>query len=478
MSVRLEHYGEVFMWSMLYYLRNNPEKIKWSQRRRGLDETVVDEAVKYDKLWREYLTKLNELRHKHNVISREIGKLSGEERRKKIEEARQLLKEIEELEKLVDLYEKKRNELLLSIPNIVHETVPEGSDETYNLPIRFWGKPKVWRGHLDLFLQQTEKYGFKLEYEVIDWKPIGHADMLNVIGLGDTERAAKVAGSRFFYLYDGLVWLDLGLQLYALDYLTKKGFKVVMPPYMMRRKPYEGVTALQDFEDAIYKVENEDLYLIATSEHPIAAMHMNEILLDEDLPLLYAGISPCFRKEAGAHGKDTKGIFRVHQFHKIEQFVFCLPEDSWRWHEELIKNAEELWQGLGIPYRIVNICTGDLGVVAAKKYDLEAWMPAQGKYREMVSCSNCTDWQSYRLNVRYMRRKGMVKGYVHTLNSTAIASTRAITAILENYQEPDGTVIIPKVLRKYLEIFPQAPKEVLKPKKKIKRDENGIPIIE
>ncbi|RLF98193.1 MAG: serine--tRNA ligase [Thaumarchaeota archaeon] len=456
------------MWSMLYLIRNNPEKIKWSQRRRGLDEKIVDRAVELDRKWRKILTELNELRRKHNIISREVAKLTGAERQRKIEEAKKLLEEIEVKEKLLREVEDKRNRALLSIPNIVHESVPVGEDEDDNVPIRFYGKPKVWEGYLDRFREQVR--GFNVDYEVINWKPIGHADMLEVLGLGNTLKAGEVAGSRFYYLFDDLVWLDMALLMYALDYMTKQGFTVVLPPYMMRRKPYEAVTTLSDFEDAIYKVEGEDLYLIATSEHPIAALHMNEIIRAEDLPLLYTGISPCFRKEAGAHGKDTKGIFRVHQFHKVEQFVFCLPEDSWSWIEKLIRNAEELWQGLGIPYRIVNICTGELSAVVAKRYDLEAWMPAQGKYREMVSCSNCTDWQSYRLKIRFQRKieKGFERGYVHTLNSTAIASTRAITAILENYQEPDGTVIIPKVLRPYLEMFKKAPKEAIYPRKKVK----------
>jgi len=424
---------------------------------------LVDEAVKYDKLWREALTKLNELRHKHNVVSREIAKLKGEAREGKIREAKVLLSEIEKQEVLVRKYAERRTEILLSIPNIPHESVPIGESDEDNKPVRFWGKHKVWKEYLSQFKEQTK--GFEVDYEIIAWKPIGHADMLSHLGCGDTFKAAKVAGSRFYYLFDDLVWLDMALLAYALDYMSKQGFRIVMPPYMMRREPYEGVVALVDFEDAIYKVEGEDLYLIATSEHPIAALHMNEMIDEAHLPLCYTGISPCFRKEAGAHGKDTKGVFRVHQFHKVEQFVFCMPEESWKWHEKLIMNAEELWKGLEIPYRIVNVCTGDLGVVAAKKYDLEAWMPAQGKYREMVSCSNCTDWQSYRLKIRYRKPTGE-RGYVHTLNSTAIASTRAITAILENYQEEDGTIIIPKVLRQYLEAFEKAPKEMIVPKRK------------
>jgi seryl-tRNA synthetase len=219
----------------------------------------------------------------------------------------------------------------------------------------------------------------------------------------------------------------------------------------MRKKPYEGVVALSDFEDVLYKIENEDLYLIATAEHPIAAMYMAEVLKAEDLPLRFAGLSTNFRKEAGAHGKDTRGMFRTHQFNKVEQFVFCKPEDSWKIHEELIHNAEELAQKLGLPYRVVNVCTGDIGTVAAKKYDVEAWMPAQNAYREIVSCSNCTDFQARRLNIRYREKEGAApKGFVHTLNSSALATGRTIVAILENYQQEDGSIIVPEALRKYM----------------------------
>lgn len=452
-------------WSMLEYLRKNPEIIKKSMMKRGMDPSVVDKAIKIDLEWRKQYTRVNELRHQHNVLSRSIASLKNKERMTAIKRAKELLKIISVEEEKLKRLEFMREQILLSLPNIVHETVPEGLTEEENIPIRFWGRPKVYKDFLDLFYQQTK--GFNVKYEVIDWKPIGHADMLSVLGLGNMEKAGEVAGSRFFYLFDDLVWLDIALLLYAIDYMTRKGFTLVLPPYMLREKYYFGVTTLEDFKDSIYKVEGEDLYIIATAEHPLAVLHANETIPEEDLPLLYVGVSPCFRKEAGAHGKDTKGIFRVHQFHKVEQFVFCRPEESWKWHEKLIKNAEELWQGLEIPYRVVNIVAGDLGAVAAKKYDLEAWMPAQGKYREMVSCSNCTDWQSYRLRIRYLKRKGMIRDYVHTLNSTAIASTRTITAILENYQQEDGSVIIPKVLRKYLEQYPKAPKEVIVPRKLI-----------
>ncbi|MEM4758831.1 MAG: serine--tRNA ligase, partial [Desulfurococcaceae archaeon] len=260
-----------------------------------------------------------------------------------------------------------------------------------------------------------------------------------------------------------LVFLDMALLMYAIDELTKKGYSLVLPPYMLRLSIMMGVVDLATFKDAIYKIEGEDLYLIATAEHSLAALHAGQELYDDQLPLKYVGVSPCFRKEAGAGNRDLKGIFRVHQFHKVEQYVYAKPEESWDLMEELIGNAEELFRGLELPYRVVNISSGDLGLPAAKKYDLEVWMPAQGLYREMVSCSNTTDWQSYRLNIRLIRRKGMIKEYVHTLNSTAIASTRTITAILENNQEPDGTVKIPKVLRKYLEVFDKAPREAIHP---------------
>lgn len=456
-------------WSILTLLRENPELLKEHVKRRFMDPGIVDRAYKLDIEWRRLLTVVQELRHRHNVVSREISKLPEPERQKKVEEAKKLLEELEKLEDKLKCLEAEREEALLSLPNIVHESVPIGPDDSYNVPIRFHGVPKVWVGYIEHFKQQTEKYGFKVDYEVIEWKPVGHADMLeNVLKLGDTLKAGEVAGSRFYYLFDDMVFLDLALLMYAIDFLTNNGYKLVLPPYMLRHKIMMGVIDLKAFEDAIYKVEGEDLYLIATAEHSLAALHAFEDLPEEELPLKYAGISPCFRKEAGAGSRDLKGIFRVHQFHKIEQYVYAKPEESWSLMEELISNAEELFKGLNLPYRIVNIASGDLGAPAAKKYDLEVWMPAQGLYREMVSCSNTTDWQSYRLKIRLTRRKGMVKEYVHTLNSTAIASTRTITAVLENFQNEDGTIRVPRALRKYLEVFNKAPKDYIHPVRKEK----------
>jgi seryl-tRNA synthetase len=454
-------------WSILTLLRTNPDALREAIRRRQMDVKIVDEALELDLYWRKLQAEINELRHQHNVISSAIAKATEEERPKLLAQAKELRKRLEEAEVELKEVEARREQALWRLPNVVLEDVPVGGEEA-TTPIRFWGRPKVYKEHLDDFRAQTERYGFKVEHDVIEWKPVGHADMLEqVLRLGDTLKASEVAGSRFYYLFEDLVWLDFALLLYAIDRLTAKGYQLVLPPYMLRYNVINGVIDLATFQDAIYKIEGEDLYLIATAEHSLAALYYNEEIYDDELPKKLVGISPAFRKEAGAANKDLKGIFRVHQFHKVEQFIFSKPEESRQLHEEIISNAEELFQGLGLPYRVVNIASGDLGACAVKKYDLEVWMPAQGKYREMVSASNCTDWQAYRLNIRLVRRKGMERGeYVHTLNSTGIASTRTITAILENYQEPDGTVVIPKVLRRYLEPFERAPKDYIKPKPK------------
>ncbi|MEM3985030.1 MAG: serine--tRNA ligase, partial [Candidatus Micrarchaeaceae archaeon] len=317
------------------------------------------------------------------------------------------------------------------------ESVPYGEDDSQNVEVKKWG--------------DTSKVLEK-----------GHSEILEEMGLVDTERAAKVAGARFYYLKGDLVLLSQSLIRFALDELSKKGFVPIEPPFMMRKGMYRGVTGLGDFEEALYRATStkeaeskealekieEELFMIATSEHPMAAMHAGEVLSAKDLPIKYAGVSPCFRREAGAHGKDTKGIFRVHQFDKVEQFVFAREDDSWNIFEELRQNEEEIYQKLGIPYHVVNICTGDIGVVAAKKYDIEGWFPNQKRYRELTSCSNCTDWQSLRLDIKY-DDKGE-RHYVHTLNATGISVERTLSVIAENYANSDGTIDVPKVLVPYM----------------------------
>jgi seryl-tRNA synthetase len=391
---------------------------------------MLDELIAIDGEWRQNLTKLNELRHQRKLITAEIAALkkTGKEASGKIEKAKKIDAKITSIQAEVVGAEEKTRYYLMRLPNLLHETVPAGKDENDNVQIRSWGV--------------IPKFDFAVK---------NHIDLGLNLDIIDIERAGKVTGSRFFYLKGEGVLLDMGLMSFAMEEISKKGYLPVEPPYLMRREPYEGVTALSDFGDVLYKIENEDLYLIATSEHPMGAMFMNEVLKEEDLPLKLAGVSACFRKEAGAHGKDTRGIFRTHQFNKIEQFVFCTPEETWKLHEELIHNAEELVQKLGLPYRVVNVCTGDIGTVAAKKYDIEAWMPAQNAYREIVSCSNCTDYQARRLGIRYREKEGAPpKGFVHTLNSTAIATGRTIVAILENFQQEDSAIAVPEVLRKYM----------------------------
>jgi seryl-tRNA synthetase len=413
-------------------IRENPELVRNNLKKRGDPENqkMLDELIDYDRKWRQGLTRLNELRHERKIITTEIASLKkkGKSADQELSKARSIDMEITALEKQVNESEEKVNYYLMRLPNLLHESVPTGKDESDNVPIRTWG--------------EIPKFSFPIK---------DHIDVASSLDIMDIERAGKIAGARFFYLKREGVLLDMALMNFALEEMVKKGFMPIEPPFLMRRKPYEGVVALSDFEDVLYKIENEDLYMIATSEHPMAAMFMDEVLKAEDLPLKLVGISSNFRKEAGAHGKDTRGIFRTHQFNKIEQFIFSKPEDSWKIHEELIQNAEELVQKLGLPYRVVNVCTGDMGTVAAKRYDIEVWMPAQAAYREMISCSNDTDYQARRLNIKYREKEGEApKGLVHTLNSTAIATGRTIVAILENYQQKDGSVIVPEVLRKHM----------------------------
>jgi len=413
-------------------IRESLEVVKDNLQKRGNPANLqkLEELIESDRKWRENLTRLNELRHERKQVTTEIAllKKKGGNATKEITKGKAMDADITALEKQVAEDEQKVHRLLMEIPNLLHESVPYGKDENDNVQMRVWGK--------------LPKFSFT---------PKGHIELGLDLDIIDIERAGKIAGARFFYLKGAGVLLDMALMSFALEEVVKKGYIPIEPPFLMKREAYEGVTALSDFEDVLYKVENEDLYLIATSEHPMAAMYMNETLKEENLPLRLTGVSTNFRKEAGAHGKDTRGIFRTHQFNKIEQFIFCRPEDSWRLHEELLANAEGIVQNLELPYRVVNVCTGDIGTVAAKKYDLEAWMPAQNSYREIISCSNCTDYQARRLNVKYREKEGAPpKGFVHTLNSTAIATGRTTVAILENYQQEDGSITVPKALRKYM----------------------------
>lgn len=409
-------------------IREHPEIVRNDLKKRGDLEKLkmLDDLIEYDKHWRKLLTEVNELRHRRKVVTAEIASLKkrGEDVSRQMEEAKRIPQDIKKLENQVAEYREKVDLILLRLPNILHESVPFGKDESENVVVKIVGKPPKF-----------------------DFKQKSHVEIALNLGLIDFDRAAKVAGHGFYYLKGDLARLDYAIINYTIDFLRKRGYTLIEPPLMMRKKPYLGVTDLESFADQLYKLEDEDLYLIATSEHPMAATFMDEIIDKKDLPTKFVGVSPCFRKEVGAHGKYTKGLFRVHQFNKIEQFIFCLPEDSWKFHEELQKNSEDLYQGLGLHFRVVNVCTGDIGIIAAKKYDIEVWM-ADGTYREAGSNSNCTDYQSRRLSIRFREKEGQAPaGLVHTLNNTALATSRTMIAILEQYQQKDGSVMIPEVLR-------------------------------
>ena len=413
-------------------IREHPEVVRANLEKRGAVEKLkmLDDLIEYDKKWRQLLTEVNNLRHQRKVITAEIASLKkqGKDVNKRLEEARKIPKKIETLDKQVRKYRERADRILLGLPNILHESVPIGGDESENVVVKSWGEPPKF-----------------------DFKPKNHLEIADNLGLIDAERAAKVAGHGFYYLKGEMALLDFAILNYTIDFMRKRGYLLIEPPFMMRKRPYLGVIDLEFFGDQLYKIEKEDLYLIATSEHPMAAIFMDEIINKEDLPIKLVGASPCFRKEVGAHGKYTKGLFRMHQFNKVEQFIFCLPEDSWRFHEELQRNSEDLYRNLGLHFRVVNVCTGDIGVIAAKKYDIEVYM-TDGEYREAGSNSNCTDYQARRLNIRFREKEGQAPvGFVHTLNNTALATSRTMMVILEQFQQKDGSVIIPKVLRPFMD---------------------------
>jgi len=413
-------------------IRENPEAVRKDLKKRGDSEKLswLEELIEKDKQWRGLVVETDKLKAERNKLSEEIGKMkkSGKDAGTLLKQAAEIPEKIKENDKRISELSERTNWILMRLPNILHESVPVGKDDSENVELRKWGK--------------IPKFKFT---------PKDHQDLLLPLGLMDVERAAKTSGARFYFLRGDLVRMNYALMNYALDFLKKKGFTAIQPPYLINRKSYEGVVDFRDFESVIYKIEGEDLHMIATSEHPLVSMHAEETFLKKDLPEFYAGISPCFRREAGAHGKDTKGIFRVHQFDKVEQICFCSPEESWKLHEQLIKNAEEFYKTLETPFRVVNICTGDIGTIAAKKYDLEGWFPAQKKYRELVSCSNTTDYQARRLGIKFREKEGAAPaGFAHILNSTLVATGRTLACIAENFQRADGTIEIPKVLQKYM----------------------------
>ncbi|WMT51930.1 MAG: serine--tRNA ligase [Ferroplasma sp.] len=427
-------------------LRSNSKIFYDSCRARGFDTNVLDEFFTLDSKWKENLKVINDYKHEKNTISLHISEMvkSGNDETEKLKNnVREINEKISSIEQEQKIIENRRNELVRLIPNLLADDVPVCSGDDNSKIVKYYGHAMVFSEDEDYFKKNSMG---ATDYEILKNRPVDHQTIMERYDLADLQRAGKIAGSRFYFLKNRLFKLELALINYAVDFLSQRNFTVMEPPFMINYASMSGATDIETFKDALYKIEGDDLYLIATAEHPLASMLAGETLEESELPLRLSGVSPCFRREAGAHGKDTKGIFRVHQFNKIEQFVYCRPEESWDYFNELVSNAEDIYKSLRLPYRIVNICSGDLGSLAAKKYDIEVWYPSQGKFREVVSASNDTDYQARSLNIKYRTPDG--NKFVHTLNSTAIATERVLVAIMENFQEEDS-IKVPDVLVPY-----------------------------
>ena len=399
------------------FIRDNLDKVKEGCRRKKA-EVDLERLLELDGERRELMGKIEALKAERNKCST----LNVEHLREK---AKEIKKEIKELEPRLDAVKKEFDKLMRQVPNLSFDDVIEGASDKDNKVLR----------------EEGEKRKF-------DFKPKDYLEIAEKLDIVDVARAAKVSGTRFGYLKGEAVLMEFALIQLALEVLGKEGFIPVIPPVLLKDAPMRGMGYLDRGADEVYHLEKDDLYLTGTSEQPIGAMHSGEIFEEKDLPKRYVGFSTCFRREAGAYGKDTKGILRVHQFDKVEMFSFCHPDKSKDEHNLIFSLEEKLMKMLEIPYRVIDICSGDLGDPAAKKWDIEAWMPGQGEYRETHSASNCTDWQARRLNIRYRGKEGTE--FVHTLNGTAFAMGRMLIAIIENYQKKDGGIVVPEVLRKFM----------------------------
>ncbi|HEY5860924.1 MAG TPA: serine--tRNA ligase [Actinomycetota bacterium] len=406
-------------------VREDPDRFRAGLARRDLAQ-AVDQLLAADERRRTLTTRVDELRAEQNKASKAIGGAQGEDKQQLIAEVARVSAELKELEPQLAAAERELNALLAATPNVPHESAPDGFTDEDAIEVRR-----------------------HLEPTAFDFEPRDHAELGALLGVLDTERGARTSGSRFVYLLGDLVFVQFALMRHAMDILADKGFAPVIPPVLVREEAMYGTGMLPADEAQLYSTTQDDLYLVGTAEVPLAAFHQGEILDEADLPLRYAGYSSCFRREAGTYGKDMGGMFRVHQFDKVEMFSFATPESSWDEHEFLVGVEEEVLGNLEIPFRVVNVAAGDLGSSAAKKYDIEGWLPGQDKYRELTSCSNTTDYQARRLQARVRRADGKVET-LHTLNGTATAIGRTLIALLENHQQRDGSVQMPKALHPYL----------------------------
>jgi seryl-tRNA synthetase len=420
------------------FVRNNPQIVKDSQSARGESQALVDEFLKNDQVWRNLTMEVDNLRAEQKSLSKEIGNLKGQQKSspgpevdKQLDvltkKGTELSDNIASLTSNQEEIKKLADKAMSGLSNLVHKDAPIGEEKDFKV-IETVGKPRDFNAE-----------GIKIK---------DHVELGEDLKLIDLERGAKVSGSRFYYLIGDGALLELALVNFAIDIAQNHGFTPVIPPALVKPAAMEGTGFLGQAAENVYRVEQDDLYLVGTSEVPLAAMHMDEILNNKELPIKYAGYSPCYRREAGSHGKDTRGIFRVHWFDKVEMFIFANIEDADKIHKELLEIEKEILTKLELPFRVIDVATGDLGSSASRKFDCEAWIPSSNEYRELTSTSNCTEFQARRLKIR--TRAGDKTNYVATLNGTLLAVTRTIVALLENHQQKDSSINIPKALRPYL----------------------------
>ena len=409
-------------------LRERPDVYRKNMKKKGKDGSVVKEILEIDEEWRGIKLRADKLRAERNKVSKNINeeKKKGGNVGSLLKKAKEIPGKIRKLEEKEKMVFDKLNEKLYSVPNLMHEKVPAGKDEKENKVLKKVGT--------------VPKFGFPVK---------NHVELAENLGIVDFDASAKVAGNGFYYLKGDLALLNRALINFTIDFMEKKGYLYIEPPLMMSKEIASAAGDLEAFKGALYKIENESLYLIPTAEHAILGMLSDKTIKEEDLPLKFFGYSMCFRKEIGSHGINEKGLWRTHQFNKVEQFVFCKPGDSWKFYEELKKNSEEIMKKLGLPYRVLEMCAGDTADWKARTEDIEVWRPTTKEYGEIGSLSNCTDYQARDLNIRGLNKKGD-RYVLHTLNNTALATSRVMVAILENYQQKDGSIKIPTVLQKYM----------------------------
>lgn len=410
----------------LKVIRDNPELVRAGLRKKHRDAGLVDQVLELDRRRRQMVQEVERLRTEQNRGSAEIAKLTGEARGRRIAEMREVADRLKALEPDLKAIEEDLDHVVRTLPNLPHESVPPGDEEAENVPLRYWGTKPTF-----------------------DFEPKDHLDLGTRLGILDMERGAKVAGARFYYLRGAGVLLEQALMRFGLDVVTAEGFTPVITPFLVHPEIITGAWGGADLDaQQVYRIEGEDLALIGTSEQSLVGMYKDETLEEGQLPLRLAGMSWNFRREAGSYGRDVRGLYRVHQFDKLEMFSFTLPDASWDEHEYLVSLEERILQRLGLHHRVVTLCGGETSTPAAKTYDIETWMPGRQAYGETQSCSNCTDFQARRLGIRVRRGQGTV--YAHTLNGTALATSRALIAVLENNQQRDGSIRVPEALVPYM----------------------------